>query len=150
LRYSPAGGGIAPERRDLRRPARGVGDQAGLLARRRRRAKYERWLEDPETFFAIAEDEDEAVGYAFVTVGPGYAGWQTGRLAEMETLSVLPSHRGHEVGSQLLEAVWAKLSERGIDELAITTALTNVDSHRFYERHGFRQTFVTYYGKRSA
>lgn len=114
----------------------------------RRRAKYERWLEDPETFFALAEDDKEAVGYAFVTVGPGYAGWQTGRLAELETLSVLPSHRGRKVGSQLLEAVWSKLGERGIDELTITTALTNVDSHRFYERHGFRQSFVIYYGSR--
>jgi len=115
----------------------------------RRRAKYERWLDDSETFFAIAEDEGEAVGYAFVTVGPGYAGWQTGRLAELETLSVLPSHRGHQVGSRLLDAVWSKLGERDIDELAITTALTNVDSHRFYERHGFSQSFVIYYGKRS-
>lgn len=114
-----------------------------------RRAKYERWLEDPETFFAIAEDEGKAVGYAFVTVGPGYAGWQTGRVADLETLSVLPGHRGHEVGSRLLEAVWSKLGERGIDEMAITTALTNIDSHRFYERHGFSQSFVIYYGKRS-
>ena len=115
----------------------------------RRRAKYERWLDDAETFFAIAEDEGEAVGYAFVTVGSGYAGWQTGRLAELETLSVLPSHRGRQVGSRLLEAVWSKLGERDIDELAITTALTNVDSHRFYERHGFSQSFVIYYGKRN-
>lgn len=30
----------------------------------------------------------------------------------------------------------------------LTTALTNVDSHRFYERHGFQQGFVIYYGKR--
>ena len=114
----------------------------------RRRAKYERWLEDPETFFAIAEDDNEAVGYAFVTVGPGYAGWRTGRLAELETLSVLPSHRGQQVGSQLLEAVWSRLGESGIDEMAITTALANVDSQRFYERHGFHQSFVIYYGKR--
>jgi GNAT superfamily N-acetyltransferase len=116
----------------------------------RRRAKDERWLDDSEAFFAIAEDEGEAVGYAFVTVGAGYAGWQTGRLAELETLSVLPSHRGHQVGSRLLEAVWSKLGERDIDELAITTALTNVDSHRFYERHGFSQSFVIYYGKRGS
>lgn len=116
----------------------------------RRRSKYARWLDDSETFFVVAECGDKPVGYAFVTVGPGYAGWATGRLAELETLSVLPEHRESQIGSQLLNAVWLKLVECGIDEMAITTALTNVDSHRFYERHGFQQGFVIYYGRRDA
>lgn len=114
----------------------------------RRRAKYEQWLDDPESFFVVAEEDRKPIGYAFVTIGPGYAGWATGRLAELETLSVLPEHRGARIGSQLLDAVWSKLAERGVEEMAITTALTNVDSHRFYERHGFQQGFVVYYGKR--
>lgn len=114
---------------------------------RRRRAKYERWLQDPDTFFVIAENGDLPVGYAFVTVGPGYAGWQTGdRLAELESLSVLPQHRGGGVGTALLESVWQQLDEMGVEDLAITAAETNVDSHRFYERHGFTQGFVIYYG----
>jgi GNAT superfamily N-acetyltransferase len=118
---------------------------------RRRRAKYERWLEDPETFFVLAEDGDRPVGYAFVTVGSGYAAWQTGdRLAELETLSVLPEHRGEGVGAALLEAVWRRLAEIGIDDLAVTAAKANVDSHRFYERNGFTQAFVVYYAKRNA
>lgn len=114
---------------------------------RRRRAKYERWLEDPETFFVIAEKGAGPIGYAFVTIGPGYAGWQTGdRLAELETLSVLPEHRGGGVGTALLESVWERLAEMGVEDLAITAAKTNVDSHRFYEQHGFTQGFVVYYG----
>jgi ribosomal protein S18 acetylase RimI-like enzyme len=118
---------------------------------RRRRAKYERWLVDPEAFFLIAEDGDRPIGYAFVTVGSGYAAWQTGdRLAELETLSVLPEHRGGGVGALLLETVWEQLAERGVDDLVITTAKTNLDSHRFYERHGFTQGFVVYYQKREA
>lgn len=115
---------------------------------RRRRAKYERWLEDPETFFVVAESGDCPIGYAFVTVGPGYAGWETGdRLAELETLSVLPGHRGDGVGTALLESVWGQLAKMGVEDLVITTAKTNVDSHRFYERHGFTQGFVIYYRK---
>lgn len=118
---------------------------------RRRRAKYERWLEGPATFFVIAQDGDHPIGYAFVTVGSGYAAWQTGeRLAELETLSVLPERRGDGVGSALLEAVWQRLAGIGVEALAITAAKTNVDSHRFYERHGFTQAFVVYYGKRNA
>jgi GNAT superfamily N-acetyltransferase len=113
-----------------------------------RRAKYERWLKGPDTFFVVAESKDEPVGYAFVTVGPGYASWQTGeRLAELETLSVLPEHRGSGVGAGLLEAAWARLSTIGVEDMAITTTTTNVDSHRFYEREGFGQRFAVYYAK---
>ncbi|HEY5816170.1 MAG TPA: GNAT family N-acetyltransferase [Solirubrobacterales bacterium] len=124
-------------------PKRGLADSW-----RRRRAKYERWLKDPETFFVVAESGDRPIGYAFVTVGSGYAGWQTGdRLAELETLSVLPEHRGDGVGTALLESVWGRLAKMGIEDLVITTAKSNVDSHRFYERHGFTQGFVIYYRK---
>ena len=113
-----------------------------------RRAKYERWLRDPDTFFVVAEAAGEAVGYAFVTVGPGYASWRTGeRLAELETLSVLPERRGDGIGAALIEAAWKRLAELGVEDLQITTTTTNVDSHRFYEREGFQPGFVIYYGK---
>lgn len=114
----------------------------------RRRERYERWLSDDETFILIAEGPDGPVAYAFVTVGTGFAGWRTGRLAELQTLSVLPQHRGEEIGGRLLDGVWSRLEERGIEEMTITTALANVDSHRFYERHGFQPAFLLYYGKR--
>ncbi|HET8862138.1 MAG TPA: GNAT family N-acetyltransferase [Solirubrobacterales bacterium] len=134
---------ITPEL-DPRTPKRDLAD-----AWRLRRSKYVRWLEDPATFFVIAEDEDGAIGYAFVTVGPGYASWRTGeRAGALETLSVLPERRGDGIGAALIEAVWARLGERGVEDLAITTTITNVDAHRFYERHGFSQGFVVYHGKR--
>jgi GNAT superfamily N-acetyltransferase len=114
----------------------------------RRRERYERWLSDDETFILLAERPDGPVGYAFVTVGAGYAGWRTGRLAELQTLSVLPQYRGEDIGGRLLGDAWSRLEERGVDEMAITTALANVDSHRFYERHGFHAAFLLYYGKR--
>lgn len=125
-------------------PKRGMAD-----AWRMRRSKYERWLNDEETFFLIAEIAGEPVGYAFVTVGPGHASWATGeRFAELQTLSVLAGHRGAGVGAALIEAVWERLAPLGVDEMGITTTITNVDAHRFYERHGFEQRFVVYYGKR--
>jgi ribosomal protein S18 acetylase RimI-like enzyme len=122
----------------------------GLEAWQVRRMKYEHWLEDPQTFFVVAEAAGRPVGYAFVTIGFGYASWKTGeRLAQLETLSVLPERRDEGVGAALLEAVWERLAKAGVDELAITTTTTNVDAQRFYERQGFRQGFVVYYGKRA-
>lgn len=113
-----------------------------------RRSKYERWLGDPDTFFVVAEADGEPIGYAFVTIGPPYAGWATGdRLAELETLSVLADHRSEGVGAVLLDAVWKRLAELSVDDMAITTTVTNLNAQRFYERQGFRQRFAVYYGK---
>lgn len=114
-----------------------------------RRSKYVRWLEDPQAFFVIAEEDGSPIGYAFVTIGLPYASWASGeRIAELETLSVLGEHRSGGVGAALIEAVWRRLAELGVDDMAITTTKTNVDAHRFYERQGFSQSFVVYYGKR--
>lgn len=124
-------------------PPRGLAD-----AWERRRAKYEGWLANLETFFVIAERDGAVAGYAFLTVAPGFAAWATGRIANLETLSVLSEHRRSGLGAQLLDAAWSKLAERDIREMAITAAVSNVDSHRFYERHGFKQAFVVYYGRR--
>jgi ribosomal protein S18 acetylase RimI-like enzyme len=113
-----------------------------------RRSKYERWLRDPDTFFVVAEADGESVGYAFVTIGLPYASWATGdRLAELETLSVLAERRGDGVGAALLDAVWKRLAELGVDDMQITTTVTNVDAQRFYERQGFHRRFAVYYGK---
>jgi RimJ/RimL family protein N-acetyltransferase len=113
-----------------------------------RRLKYERWLQDPDTFFVIAEADGDPVGYACVTLGMPYAGWATGdRLAELETLTVLADQRNKGIGASLLEAVWQRLAELGIEEMAITTTVTNVNAQRFYERHGFSRRFAVYHGK---
>lgn len=113
-----------------------------------RRAKYERWLGDPDTFFVVAEVASEPAGYAMVTVGMPYASWATGeRLADLETLSVLPRHRGSGVGAALLDAAWERLAELGVEDMQIVTTETNVGAQRFYERHGFAHRFNVYHGK---
>lgn len=113
-----------------------------------RRAKYARWLEDPDAFFVVAEIDGAPAGYAFVTVGPPYASWDTGeRLAELETLSVLSEHRGSGVGAALLEAAWDRLAGHGVEAMQIVTTATNAGAKRFYESQGFSPSFDVYYGK---
>ncbi|MGI8904674.1 MAG: GNAT family N-acetyltransferase [Solirubrobacteraceae bacterium] len=115
---------------------------------RRRRGKYERWLEQPDTLVAVAERVGHPVGYAFVTVGPGFASWASGeRIAELETLSVLPTEQGRGIGTLLLDFVAGTLAEIGIEELTVTSATTNTDSHRFYERRGLQAAFVVFFGR---
>jgi RimJ/RimL family protein N-acetyltransferase len=118
-------------------------------ARRIRLAKYERWLDDPDTFFIVAAVDGEPAGYAFVTVGMPYASWDAGeRLANLESLSILPAHRGTGIGAALLNAAWERLAELGVADMQIVTTSTNVGAKRFYERHGFSHRLDVYYGKR--
>jgi RimJ/RimL family protein N-acetyltransferase len=129
----------------------GTPPRVSAEAWRIRRSKYERWLQDPDTFFVIAEADGNPVGYACLTLGLPYASWATGdRLAELETLSVLADQRGKGIGASLLEAAWQRLAELGVDDMAITTTVTNVDAQRFYERQGFSQRFAVFYGKSPA
>lgn len=115
---------------------------------RRRRSRYEGWIEEPDTFVLLAERGERLVGYALVTVGPGLASWATAdRVADLETLSVLPEERGNGVGTALLDAVDARLAELEVHELMLTAADTNADAHRFYERRGLRASFVVFYGR---
>ena len=114
---------------------------------RNRRRNYERWLTDPNAFVLIAEDAGGPIGYAFVTIGPGYASWCTGdQMATLQSLSVLPELRGSGIGTELLDAGEAERRERGGGDLEITTATTNVDAQRLYERRGYTRGFVVYVG----
>jgi RimJ/RimL family protein N-acetyltransferase len=126
----------------------GTPPRSSADAWRIRRSKYERWLGDSDTFFVVAEADGKPVGYACVTIGMPYASWATGdRLAELETLSVLADQRGKGIGAALLDAAWKRLAELGVNDMAITTTVTNGDAQRFYERHGFGRRFAVYYGK---
>ena len=43
-----------------------------------RRRRYERWLKQNGTFLLTATVQDRIVGFALVTVSPGYDGWRSG------------------------------------------------------------------------
>lgn len=103
----------------------------------RRRAKYEKWLRDPDAFVLLAERGGRPVGYALVTVGESFQGWATGeRVADVETLSVLPDVRGAGVGTLLMDAVEDALAHVGIEALQLLVVAPNAEAIRFYERRG--------------
>jgi ribosomal protein S18 acetylase RimI-like enzyme len=97
------------------------------------------WLEsEPDSFVLAARHEDRYLGYAFVRVrsGAGFAAsWRfSDPLAELATLAVLPAFRGRGIGSELMDAVEARLRELGVADLAIGVVATNADAIGFYER----------------
>jgi ribosomal protein S18 acetylase RimI-like enzyme len=110
---------------------------------RRRKANYLSWFEDPGTFILIAEIENRPIGYAFVRFIASSETWCTSdRVAEIETLSVLPDFRGSGLGSALMAAIYSELEKEGVKEISLAVVATNADALRFYERHGFFQKII--------
>ena len=59
-------------------------------------------------------------------------------MAELESISVAPEHRGRGLGTRLMQAVHADLRERGIEFVAVTLFAGNEGAARLYERQGMR------------
>jgi GNAT superfamily N-acetyltransferase len=82
---------------------------------RLRRPRYLAALADPDAFVMIAEQAERPVGYALVSLGQSPSGWDLGdRVADVETLSILPSARGRGIGSALMDAVEDELARLGV------------------------------------
>jgi ribosomal protein S18 acetylase RimI-like enzyme len=98
--------------------------------------------------FALAARSGGAlVGYALVRLheGPDDS-WHLGApYAEVWSLVVDEDHRGHGLGSALLDEVDGRLERRGIRGLVIGAMVGNVDAIRLYERRGLTAGWVQLY-----
>lgn len=114
-----------------------------------RRAEYRQWLSDPDAFVLIATEGSTPVGYALVSVNrTADDHWATGDVwAELQTLVVLPAHRGSGLGGRMMDRVHEELRRLGIRELLIGVVATNVDALRFYERFGYRPWMIELLGR---
>jgi ribosomal protein S18 acetylase RimI-like enzyme len=115
-----------------------------------RRNRYGGWLStENDAFVLLAETTDGTpVGYALVTLHDEDDSHTTGdRFAELQSLAVLPSHRGAGVGTRLLHEVYREVRRYGIEEMVIGVLATNEPALRLYEREGFRPWVVLTMGK---
>jgi ribosomal protein S18 acetylase RimI-like enzyme len=132
---------VAPHLRELG-PVRDSQDSWKVRA-----ALYQEWLTEPDAFVMLAEHNQTAVGYAMVRMHGPDESWQTGaRIAELETMAVLPSRRGRGVGTLLIGAVHAELRRLGVQQLGLSVLSTSMDAIRFYERLGLLPYCVSYLG----
>ena len=109
-----------------------------------RRRLYRQVLADPDAFVVLASRDGSPIGYALVALheGPDDT-WPTGdRFAEVETLVVIESERGQGVGSLILDAVDARLSELSIDALFIGVMAGNDEALGFYKSRGLTPSII--------
>ena len=114
-----------------------------------RKAEYETWLKEPTSFILLAEKENRPIGYAFVRIKKDTSAiWHSAdKVAEIETVSILPEFRGLGIGANLMEAIYAEARKEGVKELSLLSVAANPKAIAFYERQGFIQRLV-HLGKR--
>jgi ribosomal protein S18 acetylase RimI-like enzyme len=132
---------VAPHLTDLG-PVRSPGDSWEV-----RRELYAEWLAEPDAFVLVAQDGRRAVGYALVHMRGAEETWATGeRIAELETLTVLPRYRSRGLGRTLVNEAYRQLRGIGVQHLSIAVIASNRDALRFYDRLGLHRFLVTYIG----
>jgi len=100
-----------------------------------------------EGFALVVTEDGSDLGYALVAVSRDDAFWADTwvvgeRVAELESLAVVPEARGRGIGSMLLDAVDAELAARGIVDMVIGAVAQNTEAIRLYERRGFRTAWT--------
>jgi ribosomal protein S18 acetylase RimI-like enzyme len=107
---------------------------------------YAAWLQSqlavPDVVVLVAEREAEVVGYAYGAI-EGHD-WMTlrGPAGVLHDLVVDPAHRGHGIGSLLLDGMLVALRSLGAPRAVLSTAARNADAQRLFARAGFRPTMV--------
>lgn len=95
-------------------------------------------LASPVGYAVLAGSPHAPDGYALVTLRPTI--YSDGPLAVLDELYVRPALRADGVGTAILQRAIAELRARGGDEMHINVDEVDVDTRRFYERHGFANT----------
>lgn len=98
-------------------------------------ARFARILQLPDVYSVLAEDGADAVGFALVTLRPAI--WFDGPVSQLEELYVVPTLRDRGIGTLVLELCKALAREQGSPEMHINVDEVDVDTRRFYERHGW-------------
>jgi ribosomal protein S18 acetylase RimI-like enzyme len=115
---------------------------------RQRRELYGHCLSSPDAFLLLARRGERLIGYALVAVEPDGArlwndSWVVGdRVAELETIVVLPEERARGLGTYMLDVVDAELERRGIRDLVVGAVPGNRAAIELYRRRGFQLNWV--------
>jgi ribosomal protein S18 acetylase RimI-like enzyme len=113
-----------------------------------RRALYRQLYAEHDPVLLLARAGEGLVGYALGYTMPAGGTWladtwRTGaRIGEVESLSVLPAHRGRGLGSHLLRLLHERLHDLGADDLILGALAGNAEAIRLYERLGYRPTWL--------
>jgi len=99
--------------------------------------KLQKELNNPNSAFYFAEDEDEVVGYLKVNIGDA----QTENLLpdsfEIERIYVRSAYHGQKIGKLLFNKAKRLAEEKNINKIWLGVWEENFNAIKFYEKNGF-------------
>ncbi|MDI5963831.1 GNAT family N-acetyltransferase [Streptomyces sp. SL13] len=96
---------------------------------------------DPQQCLVVAARDGELIGTAQLTYIAGLAR-QGGTRAQIEAVRISEAARGSGLGSQLIAWCVDRAREHGCLLVQLTSDVSRLDAHRFYEKLGFEATHI--------
>ncbi|WP_269853282.1 GNAT family N-acetyltransferase [Streptomyces sp. RPT161] len=96
---------------------------------------------DPHQLLVVADRAGEVVGTAQLTYLPGLSRKGATR-AQIEAVRIGGTERGSGLGSRLVEWCVARAREHHCALVQLTSDVTRLDAHRFYEKLGFQASHI--------
>jgi len=99
-------------------------------------------LDQADAAIFVADHAGTVAGYVYAGIEP--VSWRELRdeCGYVHDLVVDDDHRGHGIGTALMDAALAWMSERGVPRAVLSTAQRNERGQRLFEHLGFRRTMV--------
>ena len=97
--------------------------------------RFRRLLERDDFVVLMSGDRQRPTGFLIMTLRPTL--YAEGPLGQIEELYVVPELRGRGHGSALLQAAMQQVRALSGEEVHIPVDEVDVDTRRFYKRHGF-------------
>ena len=99
-------------------------------------------LKKDNVIVLVAEQDTNVIGYVYATLdGFDYMSLR-GPAGVIQDIVVDPAYRGNHVGRKLIDAILARLAERGEARVVLSTAERNEPAQRLFAGAGFRRTMI--------
>ncbi|MEU4797113.1 GNAT family N-acetyltransferase [Streptomyces sp. NPDC023327] len=102
---------------------------------------FRRLADDPNQHLVVAAREGRVVGTLQLTIVPGLSRKGATRSI-IEGVRVHADERGSGLGTRFIEWAVDKSRRQGCQLVQLTSDVTRIDAHRFYERLGFTASHV--------
>jgi ribosomal-protein-alanine N-acetyltransferase len=79
--------------------------------------------------YVVALEENELIGYAGIALA--------GDVADIHTLTVIPTHRRRGIASEMLRQLESWAMEKGIHAFMLEMREGNAEARPLYEKHGY-------------
>jgi GNAT superfamily N-acetyltransferase len=104
-------------------------------------------LKDPNYRIAVAELDEELVGYSFSYVSKKPYFFKLGKFGFIGDLFVLDQFRGRGIGRLLVNDAHDYFKRKGVEQIELLVATLNVDTIKFWERLGYTRLLEWMYRK---